>query len=74
LNSHWGGAKLQPLENNPVLAPPGSQYSLLLGQPESRAPPVHTPPGSLFAYFPEFQIIKTSLKGTIIPKLLHLLN
>jgi hypothetical protein len=46
-----------------VIAPPGSQYSLVIA-----------PSGSYFAYFPEFQIIKTALKGTIIQTLLYLLN
>jgi hypothetical protein len=46
-----------------VLAPLGSQYF-----------PVLAPPGSHFAYFPEFQIIKTALKGRIIQTLLYLLN
>jgi hypothetical protein len=36
--------------------------------------PVVQPPGSCPAYLPEFQIIKTSLKETIIQKLPHLVS
>jgi hypothetical protein len=57
-----------------VLAPPGSQYSPVLAPPGSQYSPVLAPQGSHFAYFPEFQIIKTALKGTIIQTLLYLLN
>jgi hypothetical protein len=46
-----------------VLAPPGSQYSQVLA-----------PAGSHFTHFPEFQINKTALKGTVIQTLLYLLN
>jgi hypothetical protein len=35
---------------------------------------VLAPPGSHFAYFPVFKIIKTALKGMIIQTLLYLLN
>jgi hypothetical protein len=57
------GVNVHPLEHSPVVQAPGSRYS-----------PVLAPPGSHFAYFPEFQIIKTALKGTIIQTLLYLLN
>jgi hypothetical protein len=46
-----------------VLASPGSQYS-----------PVLASAGNHLAYFPEFQIIKTALKGTIIQTLFVLLT
>jgi hypothetical protein len=55
--------QLQPMKNFAMLAQLGSWYSQLLG-----------PPGSRHGYFPKFQIIKTSLKGSIIKKLLHLSN
>jgi hypothetical protein len=58
VNSHWGGVKIQPLKISLVLAPPGSRNFT-----------VRVPPGSGFAYFPEFKIIKTSLKGTILKNL-----
>ena len=60
--------------NTPVFAPPGSQYFPALAPPGSQYSPVLAPPGSHFAYFPEFQIIKTALKGMIIQTLLYLLN
>jgi hypothetical protein len=68
--------------DSPVMQVPGSRDSPAMQAPRSQGvnvypfehSPVLAPPGSHFAYFPEFQIIKTALKGTIIQTLLYLLN
>ncbi len=75
---HRGVGTPRSLHNQGVSTPRclhhGSQYSLVLAPPGSQYSQVLAPAGSHFAYFPEFQIIKTALKGTIIQTLLYLLN
>jgi hypothetical protein len=81
--SHDSSVVQAPVSHNSsVMQAPGSRDSPAMQAPGSRGVNVHplehsqvlAPPGSHFAYFPEFQIIQTALKGTIIQTLLYLLN